>query len=59
MVEAVVLGRATLAKIRQNLVWALGYNTIGIPIAGKLLTPFLELCALGSCMIGGEGIWYA
>jgi len=34
VVEAVVLGRATLAKIRQNLVWALAYNAIGIPIAG-------------------------
>lgn len=34
VVEAVVLGRATLSKIRQNLFWALGYNAIGIPIAG-------------------------
>lgn len=34
VVEAVVLGRSTLMKIRQNLIWALGYNAIGIPIAG-------------------------
>lgn len=30
-----MLGRATLAKIRQNLVWALAYNAVGIPVAGE------------------------
>jgi P-type Cu+ transporter len=33
VVAAIDLGRATMRKIRQNLFWALAYNTIGIPVA--------------------------
>eukprot|EP00198_Chlamydomonas_reinhardtii_P013256 XP_001702593.1 copper-translocating P-type ATPase [Chlamydomonas reinhardtii] len=33
LLEALELGGACLAKIRQNLVWALGYNVVGIPLA--------------------------
>ena len=47
-----MLGRATLAKIRQNLVWALAYNAIGIPIAGaSLLPPCSVSQPLGSSII--------
>jgi P-type Cu2+ transporter len=31
---ALQIGRATLGKMRQNLAWAIGYNTIALPIAG-------------------------
>lgn len=39
VVDAVTLSRATLSKIRQNLVWAFGYNLIGIPVAAGALLP--------------------
>ncbi|MDB9493940.1 heavy metal translocating P-type ATPase [Spirulina major CS-329] len=39
-VESVLhLSRATFAKIRQNLAWALGYNSVLIPTAAGLLLP--------------------
>jgi Cu+-exporting ATPase len=41
VVRAIRLGRATLAKIKQNLFWALFYNILGIPVAaGLLYIPF-------------------
>ena len=41
VVRAIRLGRATLAKVKQNLFWALFYNVAGIPIAaGILYYPF-------------------
>jgi P-type Cu2+ transporter len=37
--QALRLSRATVAKIRQNLVWALLYNIISIPLAAGILLP--------------------
>ena len=43
VVTAINLSRVTMRNIRQNLVWAFGYNVIGIPIAAGILYPFLGL----------------
>jgi len=43
VVTAVSLSRATMRNIRQNLVFALAYNGIGIPVAAGILYPFLGL----------------
>ena len=40
---AIALSRATVRKMRQNLVWAVGYNTIAFPIAAGLLYPSIGL----------------
>ncbi len=40
IVRARRLSRATMANIRQNLVWAFGYNALGVPIAAGLLYPW-------------------
>ena len=52
VVEAVVLGRATLHKIRQNLAWALMYNVVGIPLAAGALLPSMGF-ALNASAAGG------
>ena len=39
VVKGRAISRATMANIRQNLVFAFGYNVLGIPIAAGLLYP--------------------
>ena len=39
VVDAIELSRATLRNIRQNLGFAFGYNTLGIPLAAGILFP--------------------
>jgi len=39
VVESIQLSLATFSKIRQNLVWALGYNVVAIPVAAGALLP--------------------
>lgn len=41
--RAIVLSRATMRNIRENLVFAFAYNAIGIPIAAGVLYPALGL----------------
>ncbi|CAN5142055.1 heavy metal translocating P-type ATPase [soil metagenome] len=43
LVTAIRLSRATMRNIRQNLVLAFVYNTVGIPIAAGVLYPFLGI----------------
>jgi len=63
--EALGLARATLRIMRQNLVWAAGYNVLGIPLAAGLLypafhvllTPWLAAAAMALssvCVLGNS-----
>ena len=52
--KAVRLSKATIRNIKQNLFWAFGYNTLGIPVAmgilhifgGPLLNPMIAAAAM-------------
>ncbi|MEW6698393.1 MAG: heavy metal translocating P-type ATPase [Bacillota bacterium] len=47
LVDSIALSRATIRNIRQNLFWAMIYNTVGIPIAAAgLLNPVLAGAAM-------------
>ena len=51
---AILLSKATIRNIKQNLFWAFGYNTAGIPVAagvlyifgGALLSPMFAAAAM-------------
>ena len=43
VVTAITLSRSTMRNIKENLVFAFSYNTIGIPIAAGLLYPFFGI----------------
>jgi P-type Cu2+ transporter len=40
---ALRIGRGTLTKMRQNLGWAVGYNTVALPIAAGVFEPAFGL----------------
>ncbi|UVI29403.1 heavy metal translocating P-type ATPase [Paenibacillus spongiae] len=45
--DAIYMSRKTMGNIKQNLFWALGYNTLGIPIAAiGLLAPWVAGAAM-------------
>lgn len=49
VVKAVKLSKLTMRKIKQNLFWALGYNTGAIPIAAfGLLNPIVAAAAMSA-----------
>ncbi|MEM1243964.1 MAG: copper-translocating P-type ATPase [Pseudomonadota bacterium] len=41
--NAINISRLTMRNVKQNLVGAFGYNTLGIPIAAGILYPFLGI----------------
>ncbi|MCC0176550.1 copper-translocating P-type ATPase [Waterburya agarophytonicola K14] len=59
IIRAIKLSQVTVSKIKQNLIWALAYNVLAIPIAagillpqyGLLLSPVLAAIAMASSSI--------
>ena len=43
VLQAIVIASRTMAKVRQNLFWAFGYNLIVLPIAAGALLPVWSL----------------
>jgi Cu+-exporting ATPase len=43
LVSAILLSRATMKNIRQNLIFAFLYNILGVPIAAGVLYPVFGL----------------
>lgn len=52
VVDAIDLARATMAKVRQNLTWAVAYNVIAIPMAAGVLLPHFDFAMTPS--LSGE-----
>jgi len=52
LVRAVRMSRLTMRNIRQNLFWALAYNTVGIPVAAAgFLAPWLAGAAMAASSV--------
>jgi Cu2+-exporting ATPase/Cu+-exporting ATPase len=41
--NGLVIGKMTIRKIRQNIGWAIGYNSFLIPVAAGVLVPLTGL----------------
>ena len=56
VVRAIELSRATLAKMHQNLWWAVGYNVIAFPLAAGLFYPFTLSPEIAALSMSGSSV---
>ncbi len=59
VVKAIELSKATVAKMKQNLWWAIGYNTIAFPIAAGVFYPAFGLILrpeIGAIAMSGSSL---
>jgi len=54
----IAIGRGTRRKMRQNLAWAIGYNSIALPIAAGAFEPlgFTLSPAIGALAMSGSSV---
>jgi Cu+-exporting ATPase len=43
VVYSIIVGKKTISKVKQNIGWAIGYNTILLPVAAGALVPLTGL----------------
>jgi Cu2+-exporting ATPase len=55
---AITVGRGTRQKMHQNLAWAIGYNSLAIPIAAGIFEPlgFTLSPAIGALSMSGSSV---
>jgi Cu2+-exporting ATPase len=57
VVQMIAFGRATYKKMIQNLIWAIGYNIVAIPLAAGILYPAFVLSpALGAVLMSASTV---
>ncbi len=57
VVQMIAFGKATYRKMVQNLLWAVGYNVIAIPLAAGVLYPqFMLSPAMGAILMSASTI---
>ena len=59
VVGAIVLSRATLRKMHQNLWWATGYNIVAFPLAAGVFYPFLLSPEIAALAMSGSSVLVA
>jgi Cu2+-exporting ATPase len=55
---AITIGRGTRGKMHQNLAWAIGYNSLAIPVAAGIFEPlgFTLSPAVGALSMSGSSV---
>ena len=54
VVRAVEISHATVRKMHENLLWAVGYNVIAFPLAAGVFFPFLLSPAIAALAMSGS-----
>lgn len=57
--DSINLSRLVMRNIHQNLLFAFGYNALGIPVAAGILVPFFGMHALLSPMIAAAAMSFS
>ena len=55
---AITISRGTVRKMRQNLAWAVGYNSLALPVAGGVFEPlgFVLRPEVGAISMSGSSV---